>query len=155
MPTFVRTEKCDGCKGQDKTACMYICPHDLMKLDMDGSDTGHAMKAYNQEPEQCWECYSCVKICPQNAIECRHYADVVPLGGSVQPLRGTDSIMWTIKFRNGNMKRFKFPIRTTAEGSIEPYAGKPEADMSKIEENMFFCQHNGYRAGDRSELINL
>ena len=112
MPTFVRTEKCDGCKGQDSTACMYICPHDLMKLDKDGSDTGHAMKSYNQEPEQCWECYSCVKICPQNAIECRHYADVVPLGGSVQPLRGTDSIMWTIKFRNGNMKRFKFPIRT-------------------------------------------
>ncbi len=107
MPTFVRTEKCDGCKGQDRTACMYICPHDLMKLDKDGSETGHAMKSYNQEPEQCWECYSCVKICPQNAIECRHYADVVPLGGSVQPLRGTDSIMWTIKFRNGNMKRFK------------------------------------------------
>ncbi|MEJ2462857.1 MAG: adenylyl-sulfate reductase subunit beta, partial [Candidatus Thiodiazotropha sp.] len=24
MPTFVRTEKCDGCKGQDRTACMYI-----------------------------------------------------------------------------------------------------------------------------------
>ncbi len=69
MPTFVRTDKCDGCKGQDKTACMYICPHDLMKLDQDGSETGHAMKAFNQEPEQCWECYSCVKICPQQAIE--------------------------------------------------------------------------------------
>lgn len=82
MPTFVRTDKCDGCKGQDKTACMYICPHDLMMLDKDGSATGHAMKAYNQEPEQCWECYSCVKICPQQAIEARHYADIVPLGGS-------------------------------------------------------------------------
>jgi adenylylsulfate reductase, subunit B len=81
MPTYVRTEKCDGCKGQDKTACMYICPHDLMKLDKDGSETGHAMKAFNQEPEQCWECYSCVKICPQHAIEVRHYADIVPLGG--------------------------------------------------------------------------
>ena len=68
MPTFVRTDKCDGCKGQDKTACMYICPHDLMKLDKDGSETGHAMKAFNQEPEQCWECYSCVKICPQQAM---------------------------------------------------------------------------------------
>ena len=45
MPTFVRTEKCDGCKGQDKTACMYICPHDLMKLDKDGSETGHAIDA--------------------------------------------------------------------------------------------------------------
>jgi adenylylsulfate reductase subunit B len=128
-----------------------------MKLDKDGSDTGHAMKSYNQEPEQCWECYSCVKICPQNAIECRHYADVVPLGGSVQPLRGTDSIMWTIKFRNGVMKRFKFPIRTTAEGSIDPYAGKPQADMSKIADNGFFNhnEQNGYREGDRSELINL
>ena len=53
------------------------------------------------------------------------------------------------------MKRFKFPIRTTAEGSIEPYAGKPEADMSKIEENRFFCTNNGYREGDPSELIRL
>jgi adenylylsulfate reductase subunit B len=79
------------------------------------------------------------------------------LGGSVQPLRGTDSIMWTIKFRNGTMKRFKFPIRTTAEGSIDPYAGKPQADMSKIEEAGFFNhqEQNGYREGDRSELINL
>ena len=93
-----------------------------MALDNDGSATGHAMKAYNLEPEQCWECYACVKICPQNAIEVRHYADVVPLGASVQPLRGTDSIVWTIKFRNGNMKRFKFPIRTTPEGSAEPYS---------------------------------
>ena len=109
MPTFVRTEKCDGCKGQDKTACMYICPHDLMLLDKDGSVTGHAMKAFNQEPEQCWECYSCVKICPQNAIEVRHYADVVPLGASVQPLRGSDSIMWTIKFRNGNDEALQVP----------------------------------------------
>jgi len=33
--------------------------------------------------------------------------------------------MWTVKFRNGNVKRFKFPIRTTPEGSIKPYEGKP------------------------------
>jgi adenylylsulfate reductase subunit B len=111
---------------------MYICPHDLMALDKDGSETGHAMKAYNQEPEQCWECYSCVKICPQQAIEVRHYADVVPLGASVQPLRGTDSIMWTIKFRNGTMKRFKFPIRTTPEGSAEPYSEGLDASLSEI-----------------------
>ena len=110
MPSFVITEKCDGCKAQDKTACQYICPNDLMVLNRD------LMKAYNQEPEQCWECYSCVKICPQQAMEVRGYADFVPLGGSVIPLRGSDSIMWTVKFRNGKLKRFKFPIRTTPEG---------------------------------------
>lgn len=58
MPTYVDPSKCDGCKGGEKTACMYICPNDLMILDPE------EMRAYNQEPEACWECYSCVKICP-------------------------------------------------------------------------------------------
>jgi adenylylsulfate reductase subunit B len=111
---------------------MYICPHDLMMLDKG------RMKAYNQEPEQCWECYSCVKICPQQAIEARAYADIVPLGGSVIPLRGSDSIMWTIKFRDGEIKRFKFPIRTTPEGSIDPYKGKPEPNLADIGKPGFF-----------------
>jgi adenylylsulfate reductase subunit B len=115
MPSFVNPEKCDGCKGGDKTACMYICPNDLMVLNVE------AMKAYNQEPDACWECYSCVKICPQGAIAVRGYDDFVPMGGQVHPMRSSDSIMWTIKFRNGNIKRFKFPIRTTAEGSANAY----------------------------------
>jgi adenylylsulfate reductase subunit B len=126
-----------------------------MKLDKDGSETGHAMKAFNQEPEQCWECYSCVKICPQQAIEVRHYADIVPLGGSVQPLRGSDSIMWTIKFRNGTLKRFKFPIRMTAEGSIDPYGNKPMPKIADIAKNGYFNADSskGYRAGKPEELI--
>ena len=49
MPTYVRTDKCDGCKGQDKTACMYICPHDLMKLDKDGSETP-GVKGHRRKP---------------------------------------------------------------------------------------------------------
>jgi adenylylsulfate reductase subunit B len=53
-------------------------------------------------------------------------------------MRGTDSIMWTIKFRNGILKRFKFPIRTTAEGSVDPYKGKPEADMAKLKQPGYF-----------------
>jgi adenylylsulfate reductase subunit B len=131
---------------------MYICPHDLMLLDKDGSRTGHAMKAFNQEPEQCWECYACVKLCPQRAIEVRHYADVVPLGAQVQPLRGTDTITWTIRFRNGTLKRFKFPIRTTAEGSVSPYANKPAADIAEIEDHGSLFTH-GTHACDRSQFI--
>lgn len=136
MPSFVISDKCDGCKGRDKTACMYICPHDLMALDKE------RMKAFNQEPEQCWECYNCVKICPQQAIEVRGYADFVPLGASVLPMRASDSIMWTVKFRNGSIKRFKFPIRTTTEGSIDLWAGMPEADVNNIKTPGFFT-HQG------------
>jgi adenylylsulfate reductase subunit B len=117
MPSYVNPEKCDGCKALDKTACQYICPNNLMVLDKD------KMKAYNQEPDQCWECMCCVKICPTQAMDVRGYADFVPMGGSCVPLRSTDSIMWTIKFRNGNIKRFKFPIRTTPEGKAVPDGG--------------------------------
>ena len=117
MPSYVIPEKRDGCKALDKTACQYICPNDLMTLDKE------TMKAFNLEPDMCWECYSCVKICPTQAIEVRGYADFMPMGATVSPMRSTDSIMWTVKFRNGMLKRFKFPIRTTPEGQADPTGG--------------------------------
>ena len=117
MPSYVNPEKCDGCKALDKTACQYICPNDLMVLDQE------KMKARNRDVSMCWECYNCVKICPTQAIEIRGYADFVPVGASVTPLRSTDSILWTVKFRNGMVKRFKFPIRTTEEGQAAPDGG--------------------------------
>lgn len=49
------------------------------------------------------------------------------MGGAVIPLRTDSAIMWTIKFRDGELKRFKFPIRTTAVGTIDPYGDKPQA----------------------------
>lgn len=128
MPTFVIAEKCDGCKGQDKTACMYACPNDLMVLDKE------RMKAYNRDASACWECLCCGKACPQQAIDLRGYADFVPLGASSTPLRGSDNIMWTVKFRSGDMKRFKYPIRTTEEGSAEPSGGyDTEATLEGLE----------------------
>jgi adenylylsulfate reductase subunit B len=129
MPSFVMNEKCDGCKGQDKTACMHICPQDLMYLDKD------KMKAWNRDPSLCWECYNCVKICPQQAVDVRGYADFMPLGGSCVPMRGSDNIMWTIKFRGGQVKRFKFPIRTTEEGKAVPLGGY-EMGPSKLDDHM-------------------
>jgi adenylylsulfate reductase subunit B len=128
MPSYVIMEKCDGCKGQDKTACQYACPNDLMVLNTE------TMKAYNRDPAMCWECMCCVKICPAQAMAVRGYADFIPMGGSVTPLRGTEDIMWTVKFRNESLKRFRFPTRTTAEGSAVPDGGfktSPEAEDLK------------------------
>ena len=126
MPTYVNPNKCDGCKALDKPACQYICPSDIMHLD---KGIG---KAFNVEPDLCWECYSCVKTCPQGAIAMRGYGDVMPMGASLTPLRATDSIMWTVRFRDGQTKRFKYPIRTTPWGSIEPYAGLAEPDLTQL-----------------------
>ena len=115
MPTYVNPDKCDGCRALERPACMYICPMNLMKLD---TETG---KGFNQEPDLCWECYSCVKMCPNSAIDMRGYADVMPMGATLKPVRGTHSIMWTAGYRDGRVKRFKIPIRTTPWGTIDPF----------------------------------
>ncbi len=60
------------------------------------------------------------------------------MGGAVIPMRTDSSIMWTIKFRDGEVKRFKFPIRTTPVGSIDPYAGKPMG--SNLDDNLLFTE---------------
>jgi len=66
------------------------------------------------------------------------FGNVIGSSGSVIPLRGTDAIMWTVKFRNGILKRYKFPIRTTSEGSIDLYSGKPEQDYANLKKPGFF-----------------
>jgi adenylylsulfate reductase subunit B len=60
------------------------------------------------------------------------------MGGTCIPMRSADSIMWTVKFRSGDVKRFKFPIRTTPEGSIKPYEGKPEP--GNLEDQLLFTE---------------
>ena len=118
MPTFVYMTRCDGCGH-----CVDICPSDIMHIDKT------YRRAVNIEPNMCWECYSCVKACPHNAIDVRGYADFVPLGSSIMPMMGTEDVMWTCKFRNGTVKRFKFPIRTTPEGAANAYEDLKGKDL--------------------------
>jgi len=107
MPTFVYMTRCDGCGH-----CVDICPSDIMHIDKT------YRRAYNIEPNFCWECYSCVKACPQNAIDVRGYADFAPLGHSVRVLREEEkgTISWKIKFRDGREKNFVSPITTEKWG---------------------------------------
>jgi adenylylsulfate reductase subunit B len=80
-------------------------------------------RAYNVEPNMCWECYSCVKACPQNAIDVRGYADFAPLGHSVRVQRDEEKgvIAWRIKSRNGETDlNLLAPITTKPWGKHIP-----------------------------------
>ncbi|MCO6411835.1 MAG: adenylyl-sulfate reductase subunit beta [Thiogranum sp.] len=111
MPTFVYMTRCDGCGH-----CVDICPSDIMHIDPT------YRRAVNIEPNMCWECYSCVKACPMNAIDCRGYADFAPLGHSVRVLREEEkgTISWRIRFRDGREKNFVSPITTQPWGEKIP-----------------------------------
>jgi adenylylsulfate reductase subunit B len=95
MPTFVYMTSCDGCGH-----CVDICPSDIMHIDTTNR------RAFNIEPNFCWECYSCVKACPQNAIDVRGYAEFAPMGHSVRVLReeGKGTVSWKVTF-NGDRSR--------------------------------------------------
>ncbi len=122
MPTFVYMTRCDGCGH-----CVDICPSDIMHIDKT------YRRAYNIEPNMCWECYSCVKACPQHAIDVRGYADFAPLGHSVRVHRDEEkgTIAWRIKFRNGTEKNFLSPITTKPWGTAIPQLGMFPAPARK------------------------
>ena len=111
MSTFVYMTRCDGCGH-----CVDICPSDIMHID----ET--IRRAKNIEPNFCWECYSCVKACPNHAIDVRGYADFAPMGHSVRVRREEEkgTISWKIKFRNGTEKNFVSPITTKPWGKFIP-----------------------------------
>ena len=116
MPTYVDPSACNACEGEHQgPLCVYICPNDLMVLDQ------AINKGFNQEPEMCSECYACVKLCPQDAIHVRGYADFVPLGASVQPHRTEDGLTWEVRFRDGRSFEFTYQSRTRPAGTVEPY----------------------------------
>lgn len=126
MPAFVYMGRCDGC-GQ----CVDICPSDIMHIDP------VYRRSYNVEPNFCWECYSCVKACPQHAIDVRGYADFNPLGHRVRVHRDTElqTVAWKIRYRDGRIKEFEFPIRTTPWGSLRgpaDYAAPDTKDLDSV-----------------------
>ena len=125
MSTFVYMTRCDGCGH-----CVDICPSDIMHIDK------LIRRAVNIEPNFCWECYSCVKACPKNAIDVRGYDDFAPMGQKVRVLREEEkgTISWKIKFRNGTVKNFVSPITTKPWGKfIDKVSDKdrPSNDMLK------------------------
>ena len=118
MPTFVNPDVCNSCESiHGGPLCVYICPNDLMAHD---PVTG---KGFNREPDMCSECYACVKLCPEGAIEVRGYADFVPMGASVKPSRNDREITWEVSFRDGRTMSFTYPVRSTLVGSTDPYKG--------------------------------
>jgi adenylylsulfate reductase subunit B len=130
MPTFVYMTRCDGCGH-----CVDICPSDIMHIDK------KYRRAVNIEPNMCWECYSCVKACPQNAIDVRGYADFAPLGHSVRVLREEEkgTIAWKIKFRDGREKNFLSPITTKPWGKEIPELAKLPVPTKEDHEGDYLC----------------
>ncbi len=154
MPTFVYMTRCDGCGH-----CVDICPSDIMHID------DKYRRAYNIEPNMCWECYSCVKACPHNAIDVRGYADFAPLGHSVRTIRDEDkgTIAWRVTFRDGRVKNFLSPITTKPWGqNIPDFRNEPaptqeqrDSQLLSFEPEAIFNSSEDDHVSEHKELHTL
>ena len=146
MSTFVYMTRCDGCGH-----CVDICPSDIMHIDKVNR------RAYNIEPTHCWECMSCVKACPQNAIDVRGYADFSPLGHSVRVDRDEDkgTIAWSVKYRDGREKSFLSPITTKPWGSCTPNLKEVEGPTQEQRDSQYLFNEPKYIRFDEGGLHTL
>jgi adenylylsulfate reductase subunit B len=147
MPTFVYMTRCDGCGH-----CVDICPSDIMHIDT------VTRRAYNIEPNMCWECYSCVKACPMNAIDCRGYADFAPLGHSVRVKRDEEKgvIAWRIKFRNGKKDmELLAPITTKPWGTAIPKLSEEHGPDQEARNSQLLYKEPKYIRMDEGDIHTL
>jgi adenylylsulfate reductase subunit B len=147
MPTFVYMTRCDGCGH-----CVDICPSDIMHIDKT------VRRAYNIEPNMCWECYSCVKACPMHAIDVRGYADFAPLGHSVRVDRNEEKgvIAWRIKFRNGKKDMdLLAPITTKPWGTGIPKLSQEASPSGEMRDSQYLFNEPKYIRLDEGGLHTL
>ncbi len=147
MPTFVYMTRCDGCGH-----CVDICPSDIMHIDK------VTRRAYNIEPNMCWECYSCVKACPMNAIDVRGYADFAPLGHSVRVRRDEEKgvIAWRIIFRNGKKDwDLLAPITTKPWGTAIPNLKEVAAPSKEQRDSQLLYNEPKYIRFDEGGLRSV
>jgi adenylylsulfate reductase subunit B len=121
MPVYVNNDKCNGCGSSKEPPCVRMCPGDLMVKDfIEG-------KAYLRSKEDCWNCYACVKPCPQEAIEMKLSYQIGFFNAKVQPhIISSELIEWECVDTHGNEERFRIPTKyVPVEIDEEPLAEEP------------------------------
>lgn len=106
MPPRIIFDKCNGCEGMEESKCEEACPGDLMAIDE------VTMKAYCRSKHDCWDCMSCTKACPMNAIETRVPYQIGYHKATLKPYMTFNTITWKCVDINGKESTYKYKNRT-------------------------------------------
>lgn len=111
MPPKIDPTKCDGCQGESEPLCEQVCPGNLMTLEKETA------KAIIRDPGDCWDCMTCTKSCPRQAIQTVLQYQLAYFPGKLIPLVGTNSVTWTSIDCHGRVERFV--MKTLVSGDDE------------------------------------
>ncbi|OQX07879.1 MAG: 4Fe-4S ferredoxin [Desulfobulbaceae bacterium A2] len=105
MPPRIDPERCNGCEGLPESYCEQSCPGNLMAVDEDRG------KAYCRSTNDCWDCMSCTKACPRNAIETRIPYQLGYHKATLKPFMSKNSITWKCVDIHGKLTSYKYRNR--------------------------------------------
>ena len=115
-------------------------------------------RAYNIEPNMCWECYSCVKACPHHAIDVRGYADFAPLGHSVRVDRDEEKgvISSRPRLRKGETDlNLLAPITTKPWGTAIPQLKEAAEPTNEMRDSQLLYNEPKYIRMDDGDIHTL
>ena len=81
---------------------MKSCPGDLIYKDFS------LRKAVLRNKSDCWDCYCCVKVCPQEAIELVLSYEISNRGAVLKPeVIDSNTIEWMLQDREGKITTYR------------------------------------------------
>lgn len=95
MSVKINKSICTGCG-----LCIRICPGDLLFRDVDG-------KAEIYDARNCWDCASCVKECPKQAIEMYLPVQIGGRGSTLKARKYKNKTVWELKKPDGKIEIFE------------------------------------------------
>ena len=102
MTIIIDRKKCDGCGLSKQPPCMKSCPGDLIYKDFS------LKKAVVRCDADCWDCYCCTKVCPQEAIDVVLSYEISNRGALLKPkIIDSNTIEWILKDQKGKVSSFR------------------------------------------------
>lgn len=100
MSVKVDYELCTGCPGKGEPPCVKNCPGDLIYINPETN------RVEIRNPDECWDCMVCVKLCPRQALETRLPFQLATYKASLKVKKGQENITWKIKDLYGKEEIF-------------------------------------------------
>ncbi len=97
MSIAVDPKLCNGCTGAKEPHCVRVCPGNLVEVGPEGT-------ARLREPRDCWDCASCVKACPREALALYLPAEIGGRGSRLKARLRPGITVWTLIHPDGTIE---------------------------------------------------
>ncbi|MGE5553316.1 MAG: 4Fe-4S dicluster domain-containing protein [Betaproteobacteria bacterium] len=97
---MIDRELCLGCSEAEEPPCARTCPGDLLQSEEGG-------RIALREVDGCWDCASCVKVCPRGALSLTLPVELGGRGSKLTARTAGGRTRWTLRRWDGRIEKFE------------------------------------------------